>query len=357
MLRGWVRTGIRFLAYSAQVAGTNPVCRFYLRPEVGDSHFYSGDPNECAQTLARFGASWIYESPSVFYIALPNFATGACPVQARRRCGGSSTRVTTNHRYTTERLHPRNVARGSALGRRRLRPGRGDHVRGDDLGVEETAGACDRAPRRSKVALASSSPRRTPMSDITQLLRSANAGDTNASRELFSRMYADLKRLAHGNLHRNGGRAELNTTMLVHESYLRLAARGGVAPADRPAFFAYIGKVMRSVVLDTVRERRAEKRGGGVEPLQLTTGVASEVIDDEQLLAIDEALDSLERLAPELRRLVEMRYFAGLTIAEISEASGRSVRSVERDWEKARALLRKLMTNSDPMKTCPQAAP
>ena len=182
------------------------------------------------------------------------------------------------------------------------------------------------------------------MSDITQLLRSANAGDADASRELFSRMYADLKRLAHGNLYRNGGRAELNTTMLVHESYLRLAARGGLAPADRPAFFAYIGKVMRSVVLDTVRERRAEKRGGGVEPLQLTTGVASEVIDDEQLLAIDEALDALERLAPELRKLVEMRYFAGLTVAEISEASGRSVRSVERDWEKARALLRKLMT-------------
>jgi RNA polymerase sigma factor (TIGR02999 family) len=182
------------------------------------------------------------------------------------------------------------------------------------------------------------------MSEITQLLRSANAGDMDASRELFSRMYADLKRLAHGNLYRNGGRAELNTTMLVHESYLRLAARGGLAPADRPAFFAYIGKVMRSVVLDTVRERRAEKRGGGVEPLQLTTGVASEVIDDEQLLAIDEALDALERLAPELRKLVEMRYFAGLTVAEISEASGRSVRSVERDWEKARALLRKLMT-------------
>jgi RNA polymerase sigma factor (TIGR02999 family) len=182
------------------------------------------------------------------------------------------------------------------------------------------------------------------MSEITQLLRSANAGDMDASRELFSRMYADLKRLAHGNLYRNGGRAELNTTMLVHESYLRLAARGGLAPADRPAFFAYIGKVMRSVVLDTVRERRAEKRGGGIEPLQLTTGIASEVIEDEQLLAIDEALDALERLAPELRKLVEMRYFAGLTVAEISEASGRSVRSVERDWEKARALLRKLMT-------------
>jgi lysyl endopeptidase len=118
VLRGWVRTGVRFLAYSAQVPGTNPVCRFYLRPEVGDSHFYSGDPNECAQTLARFGASWIYEGPSVFYIALPNFATGACPADTTpvwRFFNG----VTTNHRYTTElfiretlRADPRWVAEG-----------------------------------------------------------------------------------------------------------------------------------------------------------------------------------------------------------------------------------------------------
>lgn len=181
------------------------------------------------------------------------------------------------------------------------------------------------------------------MNEITQLLRSANSGDPNASRELFARMYGDLKRLAHGNLYRNGGGAEINTTMLVHESYLKLAARGGVAPADRPAFFAYIGKVMRSVVLDTVRERRAMKRGGGQDAVQLTTGIAGEAIDDERLLAIDDALDALGRLAPELRELVEMRYFAGLSIAEISEARGRSVRSIERDWEKARALLRKLM--------------
>jgi RNA polymerase sigma factor (TIGR02999 family) len=181
------------------------------------------------------------------------------------------------------------------------------------------------------------------MSDITQLLRSANSGDEDASKELFARMYSDLKRLARGNLHRNGGRAELNTTMLVHESYLRLAARQGLAPADRPAFFAYVGKVMRSVVLDTVRERQAQKRGGGVEPLQLTTGMANEVLDDERLIAIDDALEDLSKLSPALRELVEMRYFAGLTVAEISEITGKSVRSVERDWEKARALLRKLI--------------
>ena len=99
-------------------AGANPVCRFYLRPGVGDSHFYSGDPNECAQTLARFGASWIYESPSVFHISLPDMATGACAPGTRPIWRFFNT-VTTNHRYTPEvtirdslRIDPRWVPEG-----------------------------------------------------------------------------------------------------------------------------------------------------------------------------------------------------------------------------------------------------
>ena len=118
VFRGWVRTGIRFLAYNTPFPGTNPVCRFYLRPGVGDSHFYSGDANECAQTLTRFGDSWIYESASVFYIALPNPVTGACPagtVPVWRFFNPSRT----NHRYTPEvtirdqlRNDPRWIAEG-----------------------------------------------------------------------------------------------------------------------------------------------------------------------------------------------------------------------------------------------------
>jgi hypothetical protein len=118
VLRGWERTGIRFLAYNVPTPGTNPVCRLYLRPSVGDSHFYSGDPNECTQTLARFGASWIYESPSVFYIALPNFFSGECAAGTRPIWRFFNT-VTTNHRYTPEvtirdalRLDSRWVAEG-----------------------------------------------------------------------------------------------------------------------------------------------------------------------------------------------------------------------------------------------------
>ena len=118
VLSGWERTGIRFLAYNTSAPGTNPVCRFYMRPGVGDSHFYSGDPIECQQTLARFGASWIYESGSVFYIALPNQATGTCPAGTRPIWRFFNT-ATTNHRYTPEvtirdtlRTDPRWIAEG-----------------------------------------------------------------------------------------------------------------------------------------------------------------------------------------------------------------------------------------------------
>jgi len=100
---------------------------------------------------------------------------------------------------------------------------------------------------------------------------------------------------------------------------------------------------MRSVVLDTVRERRARKRGGDQEFVTLDTGVGEAVLDDRQLLAVDEALTTLGALAPDLKELVEMRYFAGLTVAEIADLTGKSVRSVEREWEKSRLLLRRLM--------------
>jgi lysyl endopeptidase len=104
VLKGWVRTGLRFLGYSSAAQApepVNPVCRFYLRPEVGDSHFYSGDPTECADVLRKFGASWIYESPNVFYMPLPNKVNGACPAGTRPVWRFFNT-ARTNHRYTSE---------------------------------------------------------------------------------------------------------------------------------------------------------------------------------------------------------------------------------------------------------------
>lgn len=181
------------------------------------------------------------------------------------------------------------------------------------------------------------------MSEVTELLRAANGGDDGASRRLFALMYAELKRLAHASVRRSGGSAELNTTTLVHESFLRLAGQEAHTPADKRAFCAYASRVMRSIVIDAVRERQARKRGGDQVFVTLTTDVEERPLDGAQLIAIDDALNALGNLAPELKDLVEMRYFAGLTVAEIGEILGKSPRSVERDWRKARMLLRRLI--------------
>lgn len=181
------------------------------------------------------------------------------------------------------------------------------------------------------------------MGDMTQLLRSARDGDTRASGALFELLYADLKQMAHGRLYRSGGIAELDTVSLVHESYLRLSGGVRLEAADRQAFFGYVARVMRSVVVDHVRSQQALRRGGDAVPLTLTTGVAAESPDDQRMLAIHDALHTLQRLAPALHELVELRYFAGLSVREVAELRGVSTRTVEREWEKARAFLVQLM--------------
>jgi RNA polymerase sigma factor (TIGR02999 family) len=178
---------------------------------------------------------------------------------------------------------------------------------------------------------------------LTDLLRSADARHPDTAKRLFDLMYADLKRLARSNLRGNSNVEELNTTVLVHESFLKYVQHGALEKADRVAFFAYVGRVMRSVVVDFVRERQAQKRGGGQTVITLDTNIGGESFDDERLLAIHHALDSLEKLAPQLHQLIEMRFFAGLSVVEVSEITGQSPRTVEREWQKARALLRKLM--------------
>jgi RNA polymerase sigma factor (TIGR02999 family) len=181
------------------------------------------------------------------------------------------------------------------------------------------------------------------LGDITQLLCAANAGDRAAADRLFALMYDELKGLARRSLKSTGHPLELCTTMLVHESFLKLTQGAACAPAERLAFYAYMGKVMRSVALDAVRESRARKRGGEQVFVELTTGVAEQPLGGAQLLALDDALNALANLAPDLKELVELRYFAGLTVAEVSELTGKSARSVEREWEKARLMLRQLI--------------
>ena len=178
------------------------------------------------------------------------------------------------------------------------------------------------------------------MSEITTLIHRASGGSTEAVERLFELLYADLKRMAHAKLHMNAGPASLNTTMLVHESFLRLVKLEQLKVQDRAHFMAYAARVMRSVVVDMVRENSAERHGGGFAMVTLNTEAADAApAADEQILAVHEALAELASIDERLVRVVEMRYFVGLEMEEIALALGVGKRTVERDWEKARSFL------------------
>ena len=178
------------------------------------------------------------------------------------------------------------------------------------------------------------------MSQVTQLLDASRKGDAQAMDQLFGLLYEDLRQLAHSRLKRNASMTLLDTTALVHESYLRLFQSNSIEAADRNHFMGYAAQVMRSIVVDFVRRRCAERRGGGAQHLELDEQ-ALQVAEprEREVLQVHEALEELARIDDKLVRVVEMRYFAGMTESEVAEATGRSVRSVARDWEKARLFL------------------
>lgn len=187
-----------------------------------------------------------------------------------------------------------------------------------------------------------------PPADVTTLIAAARNGEKRASEALYERVYTELKRLAHVQLSVHGRPGQtLDTTALVHETYLRLAGPAGAAPADRAHFFNLAARVMRHVIVDFARRRDAEKRGGGVVPIELEEA-ADRLADPRgtlsiELLALDRALGELERASPELAQLVELRFFAGLALEEIAPIAGRSERSLKRDWRRAQAFLRAVL--------------
>lgn len=178
------------------------------------------------------------------------------------------------------------------------------------------------------------------MGDITTLIQQAGQGDSAAVDRLYELLYADLRRIAHAKL-RMGDRPQgLDTTSLVHESYLRLVKLQQLDVHDRGHFLTYAARVMRSVVVDLVREARADRRGGGQAHVTLDTAAADALpAGDEQILAVHEALAELAAVDPRLVQVVEMRFFVGLDMEEIAQALGVAKRTVERDWEKARSFL------------------
>jgi RNA polymerase sigma factor (TIGR02999 family) len=157
-------------------------------------------------------------------------------------------------------------------------------------------------------------------------------------------LYAELRRLARSRLAAGGRHVLLDTTSLVHESFLKLQGAGRLRMEDKNHFLAYAATAMRSVVIDYVRRRGSEKRGGGAEHVTLDTDVAEQLgASDEEIVEVHNALESLEKVDPRLVKVVEMRYFAGLTDAEIGAALDITDRTVRRDWDRARLLLLGMM--------------
>ncbi len=177
--------------------------------------------------------------------------------------------------------------------------------------------------------------------EITQLLRAAGQGDTRAADQVVALLYADLRRIAGRRVQQSGELTLLDATALVHESYLKLQRAGGLDFADRKHFLAYAARVMHTIVIDLIRARQAEKRGGAeIEFVTLNTAVAELTPQrDDEVLRVHEALEELATIEPRLAQVVEMRYFAGLTEAEIAEALDITERTVQRDWAKARLFL------------------
>ncbi len=182
------------------------------------------------------------------------------------------------------------------------------------------------------------------MPEIAQLLEGARQGDRQAIDELFATLYGEFRKIAHARLRKIAPLTLVETTVLVNESYLRLVRTGKLAVNDRVHFLAYAARVMRSIIVDLVRERMAERRGSGQGEITLNTAIADAVpFGEAEILAVSEALELLAKVEPQLAQVVELRYFAGLTEVEIAAALGSSERTVRRQWNKARALLSALL--------------
>jgi RNA polymerase sigma factor (TIGR02999 family) len=179
-----------------------------------------------------------------------------------------------------------------------------------------------------------------PPAQLNQLLEAVGAGEEGAIDEVFTLTYSELRQMAHQRLHRARPVTSLDTTALVHECYLRLVRLGQLQTRNRSHFLAYAARVMRSIVVDFVRQRLAKRRGGGELHVTLGTDIRdSTTVSEEQIVRVDDALQELAALDPRLVQVVEMRYFAGFTVEQIAESRGVTTRTIRRDWEKARLLL------------------
>ena len=177
------------------------------------------------------------------------------------------------------------------------------------------------------------------MGEVTRLLQAARIDKVDPTDRLYALLYGDLRSIARRQLRRQDPARTLDTTVIVHESYFRMRSRGVVELENRNHFLAYAARVMRAVIVDLVRNRRAEKRGAD-RVVTLRTHIAeAATAADADVVRLNEALEELAKIEPRLARLVELRYFSGLSESEAADALGVAKRTAQRDWEKARLFL------------------
>jgi RNA polymerase sigma factor (TIGR02999 family) len=181
---------------------------------------------------------------------------------------------------------------------------------------------------------------------VSQLLSRWTEGDQEAFNALIPIVYKELRKIAHNRLRAERFNLTLETTAVVHEGYLRLARHQPQTLSDRSQFFAMASAIMRQVLVDHARERQSQKRDAGIK-VELTPELSPVAARDVDMLALDEALSSLAKLDPRQGRIVELRFFAGLTIEETSEVLGMSLATVKREWLTARAWLQRHMLSGE----------
>lgn len=175
--------------------------------------------------------------------------------------------------------------------------------------------------------------------ELSALVTQSQAGDVGATDRLFASLYQRLRRLARREAGRLGANAPLGATTLLHEAWLEMSPRDALAFPTEGHFMAYAARAMRGLVIDRVRERQAQRRGGGLDITSLDTELAEQCAQPELLVDIGAALDDLAKLEPALAQVVDLKFFCGYSMAEIGSLMGTSERTVQRQWEKARTLL------------------
>lgn len=195
------------------------------------------------------------------------------------------------------------------------------------------------------IFLTATMPERSP-NEVTLLLREWSAGDAGALERLMPLVYNELQRLARAYLMNERAEHTLQPTALVHEAYLRLVDQRRVTWQSRGHFFSVAAQMMRRILVDHARARLTEKRGQGVRAIGLDEAIPVSPQADAALVSLDDALAALKTLDPGQCRLVELRYFAGLTIEETAEALAVSTSTVKREWTVAKAWLRREMGNN-----------